>query len=129
MQAGLTRHLRDFALWATLGPLLLLSLLSPGVMPTRGTDGALMLVLCTADGMVETAIDPVTFEPVKRHPESAREYCPWVSLHSAAFLAPVPPMPARAGDIMPLGYPLAETVLATGRVTGLPPSTGPPAAV
>lgn len=117
-----------------LGPFLLLSLLSPGVMPARDSDGALILVLCTADGLVETAIDPVTLQPLKapqgKHPENARDLCPWASLHSAAHLTAATPMPAlRTTRIIPLAFPLAETVLATGRVTGLPPSTGPPATV
>lgn len=136
MQAGLTRQLRDFALWAV-GPFLLLSLISPGVMPARGADGALVLVLCTADGMVETAVDPVTLEPLTapdggpgQHPQNARDHCPWVSLHGLAMQAVAAPMPVRGGDITPLMiWPLAETVLQAGRVTGLPPSTGPPAIV
>lgn len=131
MQAGWRWRLRACALWATLGSLVLLSLLSPGVMPARDADGALILVLCTAEGTVETAVDPVTFEPIdasdQQHPDNAREYCPWFSLHSTGSLTAMAPIPARGGDMLPpMEFPLAETVLAAGRVTGLPPSTGPP---
>lgn len=127
MTAGL-RHLRIIALWAMLSPFLMLSLLSPSVMPARQTDGTLALVLCSVDGPGEVVIDLATGQPVEQAPDSVHDRCDWAcgQMAVADLMRPgVPPVAIRARRADP---PPAATVLHLASLTGLPPATGPPAA-
>ncbi len=137
MQAVVFLRLRGFALWAALGPFLLLSLISPGVMPARGADGAVTLVLCTPEGIVEIAVDPQTLQPLDdgadgpaRHPDpGAGDHCPWAGLQPPIDLTAHAQLPRMMRPVLPQGFALADTVLVAGRATGLPPATGPPVSV
>lgn len=101
--------LRRLALWVMAVALMLAAAVPSGVMPGRGADGALTLVLCTADGPAQVTIDPVTGKPVA----APAERCAWalaqapvlptapLSLAAAAPRAAEPPVapavPAPAG--------------------------------
>ena len=126
---------RRIALCALLLPFLLSALIASGVMPARSAGGAITLVICTAEGMAELAVDPATMQPldVSAHggtdqdgPQKQTGNCAWAANH-ADFAAPIPAALALPSWQM-IALPVAPvpTVLATARATGLPPSTGPP---
>lgn len=127
--------MRVASLWAGLLLVLLSSLVAPGTMPTRAEDGTLVLVLCTGDGVTATPFDPLTMEPVSNREGEGEEephpgYCPWAA--SQAWGGSVPVTSVVVPLLLLAGHaaaPASETVLAVSRVTGLPPSTGPPSAV
>jgi len=123
------RQLRGLALWAMCVPLLLLSLIPPGVMLARADNGVLMLTICSGDGMIEMAVDPITLEPVEQAPDRTREACPWALAHGPVDLGSRPDMPQLSLGFAMLVVPLAETDLAIAQETGLPPATGPPTVV
>ncbi|WP_255435555.1 hypothetical protein [Paracoccus sp. S1E-3] len=138
MTGTLRRQMRMLALWAMMLPFLGVSLIANGVMPSRGADGYVTFVICTGTGMVEMAFDPVTMEPVETggladmpsdDDETAAKACAWSGMqaafdlpHSVLWMAPA--QTSRRAD--PLRV---ETALLMARATGLPPSTGPPAAI
>ncbi len=129
MTAGQRLSFRTIGLWALLAPFLLLSLISPAVMPVRDADGTLTLVLCSGDGPVEMVIDLATGEPVDRPQPGAQDRCDWAcgQMEVIALLRPEaspPPLVVRRAD-----PPAATVLLARARITGLPPATGPPAVV
>ncbi|MGB3312921.1 MAG: hypothetical protein WBB85_00790 [Albidovulum sp.] len=109
-------------------PFLLLSLLSPAVMPSRGVDGTVALVLCTGDGPVTLAFDPVTGAPVEHDPDGVSERCDWAASHHAVIDLARPELRAIAGAVTPGKTPPVPQLLAATRATGLPPATGPPSA-
>ena len=126
---------RRIALCALLLPFLLSALIASGVMPARSAGGAITLVICTAEGMAELAVDPTTMQPLdgsahggtdQDGPQKQTGSCAWAVSH-ADFAAPTPPVLALPSwqMIAALVAPV-PTVLATARATGLPPSTGPP---
>lgn len=85
-------------------PFLLMSLVAPGFMPGRASDGTMTLVIC-ADGLpVEIVVDAVTGQPVqKQAPEDGR--CDWAQAVQAVALLtqPVLPSPVRlAGRFTPV---------------------------
>ena len=134
MQAGLFQRLRRLALWMALGPFLMLSLISQGVMPTRGADGTVMLVLCTPDGIIEIAADAQTLQPLDdgpgspaRHPDPGTgDHCPWAGLQAPIDLTAAARMPQMLRPALPQGFAPVHTVLAANHATELPPATKPP---
>lgn len=87
-------------------PFLLLSLVAPGVMPSRGADGGLVMVICSGHGPVEIAVDAATGQPLPdgadapdqgpdKAPQDGR--CAWAQSVAAALPMPAPAlsMPAR----------------------------------
>lgn len=126
--------MRVAALWAGLLLILLSSLIAPGTMPARAGNGAVVLVICSGDGVAEMAFDPVTMEPVSDREDGGKDktrpgYCPWAASQSVVDFVP-PTVVARPSLFARhLAWPATETVLAVSRATGLPPSTGPPSAV
>lgn len=127
-------HMRAAALWTGLFAFVLWSLIGFGIMPARAGNGALVLVICTGDGVAEMAFDPVTMTPVSDKGKGGTDGpgpgdCPWAAGQSALALDPprlmIQPRPV-AGRLAPS---FTETVLAVSQVTGLPPATGPPTAV
>ena len=127
-------HMRAAALWTGLFAFVLWSLIGFGIMPARAGNGALVLVICTGDGVAEMAFDPVTMTPVSDKGKGGTDGpgpgdCPWAAGQSALALDPprlmIQPRPV-AGRLAPC---FTETVLAVSQVTGLPPATGPPTAV
>lgn len=112
----------------------MLSLISQGVMPAREADGAVTLVLCTPEGIVEIAVDPQTMQPLDddpdgpaRHPDTgAGDHCPWAGLQAPIDLTADARLPQMLRPALPQGFAPVHTVLAAGRATGLPPATGPP---
>ncbi len=128
MDRGLTRGFCALARWVLIAPFLLLSLIPPGVMPSRAADGTLVLVLCTGEGMVEQVIDLATGAPVEDAPTKDRA-CDWACGQSVAALAALPQMPPVPLAATRLDPPPAPSVLHAALATGLPPATGPSAAV
>lgn len=127
-------HMRAAALWTGLLAFVLSSLIAFGTMPARAGNGAVVFVICTGDGVMEMAFEPITMKPVSdkekgRKDAPGLDYCPWAAGQSALALdiprLMIQPLPA-AGRLTPQ---FTETVLTVSRVTGLPPATGPPAVV
>lgn len=107
------------------------SLIADGVMPGRGANGVMMMVICTGNGMVEMAFDAASMTPVDdADPESdersAGMLCAWAA---GQFEVALPPLTALA---LPKrlarrpGPPGPSAILDYARATGLPPATGPP---
>ena len=113
-------------------PFVVSSLIGSAVMPVKGADGTLTLVICSGGAMIEIAVDPVTMEPVSESPDeqsprSQTDYCAWAASHVAVDLPAIAAIPARlhvGGAAMNMPAP---TVLRVAAATGLPPATGPPA--
>lgn len=132
MKGKPARLLRLAALCAVLLPFLLSSMIASGVMPARAANGAITLVICTANGAMEMLVDPATMQPTAPgHDMPAQKdkhdsSCAWAANH-ADFAAP-----GLAALIQPLRHavtlpaPTRPAILAAAHATGLPPSTGPP---
>lgn len=122
--------MRVVEFWATLLPFVLSSLVAQGFMPARATNGVIMLVICTGNGMVEMAFDAVTMDPVGESDgdqgKSTSAYC---ALAASQLTIALPPpvslaMPTRlVGDA---GFSWPDTAPRYVTATGLPPATGPP---
>lgn len=110
-----------------LSPFLMLSLLSPAVMPAQAADGTFTLVLCTGDGPVEMQIDLATGQPVHKSPADRSDRCAWACGQMAMVQNAAPALPLLVGRVSRADPPPASTRLILARATGLPPSTGPPA--
>lgn len=108
-------------------PFALSSGLAAGLMPARGADGSIILVICTADGMVETAFDPVTMMPVDdgNQDEPAQDPCAWAHAHASATLVPLTALAPHTLAPQPHAQP-RDTASIIAAATGLPPATGPP---
>lgn len=117
-------RLRRWLLWAMISPFLLMSLLSPAVMPARGLDGAMTLVLCSGEGPVTVTLDPVSGEPVHKAPDAGR--CDWACAQHAIIDAGQTAMPEPFPVFAAPECAPAPAHLAEARATGLPPATGPP---
>jgi hypothetical protein len=110
-------------------PFLVIQLLAPGTMPTRGPDG-LAVVLCTGNGLVEVVIgsDGVP-RPVAPDGDKHPAPCSW-AMAAHAFvdtLAPAAPLPSVAFEhIEP--FVTMEAVAGVSPVL-LPPTRAPPAIV
>ncbi|PTE15541.1 hypothetical protein [Pseudogemmobacter blasticus] len=130
MKARTQGQKRQGMAWVLLVPFLLMSLISPAVMPARADDGTLTLVLCTGDGPVEMTIDLATGAPAKKAPDGSPDRCAWACAQCAGACpggcagAALPHLALRRADPPP-----ATTTLARAEATGLPPATGPPSAV
>lgn len=74
-----------FVLLAMLMPFAALSLLADAVMPLRGSDGTLTLVLCTSEGPVETVIDAGADDQKPDH-----KRCDWAQAHFDVMTADMP---------------------------------------
>lgn len=132
MKVKPARLLRIAALCAVLLPFLLTSMIASGVMPARATNGAIMLVICTADGPLEMLVDPATMQPtapghdMPSQKDKHDSSCAWAANHAdfaaPGFAAPIQPL----RHAMALPTPARPTILAAAHATGLPPSTGPP---
>ncbi len=131
MRSHRTGWLRSFALWVLFAPFLLTSLIAPGVMPVRDAGGVLMLVICSAEGMTEIAVDPLTLEPLAAEdlpaPAHKSDHCAWANAHTPLVLVPLLQIPSLIGQARASELPPLPSILAIARQTGLPPATGPPA--
>lgn len=121
--------IRRLILGALVVPFLILSLLSPQVMPQRSADGALILVLCTGEGVKQIAIDPITGEPVPTDEKPGATTCDWAAAHPALTLTKPLDVALAERRSLPFEVAPAAMLLAAARATGLPPSTGPPVAI
>ena len=77
-------------------PLIALAVFPAGVMPTQGSDGEMVLVLCTGDGPMLMTLDPTTGTFQKAPPSSPKSVCDWAMAQAgvslpAAITLPVPP--------------------------------------
>jgi hypothetical protein len=81
-------HHRFFG-WLLTLPFVILSLIPAAVMPMRGTDGTMVLVLCTGDGPVETV---VTLAGGDDAPD-LQPRCDWAASTAAALLPDIAPVP------------------------------------
>lgn len=115
------------ALMLLFAPFFLSALVPAGVMPGI-SNGAPTMVICSAMGMVEMAVDPLTGAPVEKAPEAGKR-CDWNSARSADALLPPLPVIAPAALALRAGAPNPSAILVAASATGLPPATGPPAAV
>ncbi|WP_254429031.1 DUF2946 family protein [Ruegeria arenilitoris] len=70
-----------------------------GWMPTRSSDGAILMVICTGDGPVERWIDPGEDAPDHNETDE-RSACPYGGIVLAGQLAEV-------GTVMPADWPIA----------------------
>jgi hypothetical protein len=129
MGPGFQYFVRRAAIWALLTPFLILSLLSPSVMPGRGGDGGVVLTLCSGDGPVEMRIDPATGEPARKSPADAHERCAWATARTIVADLAQPFLPVRSTRVAHVDPAHSATVLRRAEETGQPPATGPPATV
>ncbi|WP_281374538.1 DUF2946 family protein [Pseudochelatococcus contaminans] len=126
------RYLRVIGVWVALLPFALLSLLANGIMPAMSSNGVVMLVICTGDGMVEMAFDSATMEPVADTTESDGEptqkadYCSWAASHPAFDLPDLVAVQQPDTTLTVLAPPRGPSILQIAAATGLPPATGPP---
>jgi hypothetical protein len=77
-------------------PLLALGLFPAGVMPTLGSDGGMVLVLCSGDGPMLMTVDPATGTFKKAPPSAPKTACDWAMAQAgvtlpAALTLPLPP--------------------------------------
>ncbi len=121
---------------ALLAPFLLLTLVSDAVMPARGADGRLMLVLCIPIAVQQVATDPHHHGGHAGHaqddPEEqpvATDRCQWAGLHPVLALFDPPDLPLPERRALSPARPSPPVILIAARATGLPPATGPPLAV
>ena len=76
--------------------LLALGLFPAGVMPTLGSDGGMVLVLCSGDGPMLMTVDPATGTFKKAPPSAPKTACDWAMAQAggtlpAALALPLPP--------------------------------------
>ncbi|MDO5612408.1 MAG: hypothetical protein Q4G14_04085 [Paracoccus sp. (in: a-proteobacteria)] len=134
MRKMMRRALRLIALWAMLLPLMLSSLVPAAIMPMRDAGGTVTMVICTAEGMVEAAFDPVTMQPLPDSGDDRREGpqsapCPCAGTHPPATLDPLGAIIRPAGLALRRdACPQRQAAPRLAAVTGLPPATGPPSA-
>ncbi len=120
-----------FAFWVLLAPLLLASSIPAGVMPAMSATGMPTIVICTGDGLVEIAIDPLTGAPLEEDdsdPGNA-DQCDWGSSRATDGVSPPTSIVARTAGAIPAFLPALSSPLLAAIATGLPPATGPPTAV
>ena len=127
MTAALRPYLRAIAFWVLFAPFLMLSALSSSVMPVRNADGTMTLVLCTDGDVKEMTIDLATGEPVEKDPSDRSDRCDWACSQWAVADLAHPEGPAAPLHLYRAERPVASVAVTMARVTGLPPSTGPPA--
>jgi hypothetical protein len=77
-------------------PLLALGLLPAGVMPVQGSDGGMVLVLCSGSGPMLMTVDPATGTFKKAPPTAPKSACDWAMAQGgtalpAAIALPLPP--------------------------------------
>jgi hypothetical protein len=73
-------------------PFVILSLFAPGVMPTRGADGTMQVVLCSPEGPVHVTIGPDGVPvPAKDQPRDDR--WDWAMNHVELALLTMPDLP------------------------------------
>ncbi|WP_299904784.1 hypothetical protein [uncultured Paracoccus sp.] len=110
-----------------------MTLISDAVMPARGADGTLILVLCTPTGIQKVAVDPQSHDGHAQQggteTPQATERCQWASLHPVLALVTPPDLPLPERRALPTARPALPVILIAARATGLPPATGPPLAV
>lgn len=99
----LSARLRAAVMTVLLMPVLLSSLIAPGIMPRQAPDGAFVMVICPDAGAVELAIDLATGAPVESPAEPRDDRCAWAAARLAATV------PAAA--VAPMLAVLAETRL------------------
>lgn len=126
MTARTRQNLRKLWHWVLLAPFVLLSFLSPAVMPSVAPDGTLTLILCSDGDVSEMVIDLATGKPVESSPADGTDRCDWACGQWAVAdpgLAD-PPLPVRRS--FRASHCTAATTIAALHKTGLPPATGPP---
>lgn len=130
MKRKLAHKLRLAALCALLVPFLLTSLIASGVMPARSQSGAVLLVICTAEGMAELLVDPETMQPADKSaphaPEKSGQPCAWAVSQATFTLPELPALMPPQQSVIAMPASIAPVILTAARATGLPPSTGPP---
>jgi hypothetical protein len=77
------------ALWALLAPFFLAALIHPGVMPGRGADGGVVMVICGADGPRLMSLADVPGPDGPEAPAPA-DRCDWAHARDAAAPAAPP---------------------------------------
>ncbi len=131
MRMPLSPNLRLIAAWVLLFPFFGVSLVANGIMPMKASNGAIMLVICTGEGMVEMAFDPVTMAPAPEADDgtggpSETSSCDWAASHPVFDLTTGTMLQSKDLYLKTTAPRLSATVLRVAEATGLPPSTGPP---
>ncbi|MFN3282518.1 MAG: hypothetical protein ACK40I_12760 [Tabrizicola sp.] len=120
--------------WGLLAPFVFLSLVASVLMPARAVDGTGSFVLCSGDGPMRMAIDPVTGKLTRMSGDgpigTPRDGCAWACAQAQVMI----PAPMSAAVPAPVlaptqAAPPPALLLAEAGITGLPPATGPPAAL
>lgn len=108
-----------------------MSLLASALMPARAADGTGAFLLCTGDGPVSMALDPVTGRLARVPDEdpigTSRDRCAWACAQAVAMVPAPVAMPTLAVAAARAAPPPPALLLTEARTTGLPPATGPPA--
>lgn len=134
---GAARHgLRRLLIGALALPFVLVSLIGTGVMPARDAQGALVITLCSAAGVVDLAIDPATMAPFAGADTSGAPHgdspapdqgvCDWAAAQAPFLHAVQPVLAAATPRMVRAAHPFTDTIRVLSRATGLPPATGPP---
>ena len=110
--------------YVLLVPFLLMALLPAAVMPTRGADGAFMLVLCTGDGPVQVAAD----RGGDTGDTAARDRCDWAA-HTDATTMVDSAVPLRSAAFARQKAVLAADLVAPAHDPHGVMARGPPAAL
>ncbi|GHC56435.1 DUF2946 family protein [Neogemmobacter tilapiae] len=84
--------LRLVAQMLMLLPFVILSLFAPGVMPTRGADGTMQVVLCSPEGPVHVTIGP-DGTPIPTQDQPRDDRCDWAVNHVDLALLTTPALP------------------------------------
>lgn len=99
------KDLRRLVQGLMLLPFVVMSLLAPGVMPSRAADGAMQVVLCSPDGPVSVTIGPDGQpQPAKQHPTDDR--CDWAMNRADLGLGDVTDLPLPV--VVALAFDLAD---------------------
>lgn len=121
--APIITHLMRLLRVALLVPFLALTLIPAQMMPARGADGTLTIVLCVNGGAQTVTVDLTTGKPVR---QAADGRCDWACAQMAVVDLAQPVMPVVAMQARQAQPSATPTILAMARATGLPPATGPP---
>lgn len=127
MRAYIEKSERSCAIWVTLLPFLLFSILASGVMPSRTDNGTLTLVICSGHGKIEQTVDRITFEPIEKESDAEGDICPWSIARIAISSVDFPCIPLVDFRFTVVRGSATEIYRLAASIAGLPPSTGPPA--
>jgi hypothetical protein len=117
------------ALWALLAPFFLAALIHPGVMPGRGGDGGIMMMICGAIGPRVMWLAEIPGPDGEEHPAAA-DRCDWAHARDAVAPAAPPAVPLPSLVDAPRATLAGEALPARGAARfARPPARAPPVPV